>query len=1063
MRNYNLFFKIGKGIKASIFLLFFMMLNNVAGEAKNSLNSEINDLYWLSFNQLSQQQNNITVRGIVSDEKGEPIPGVTIIIDGSTKGVITDIDGNYSIDVRPTGQLSFSFVGMEPQTIKVNNQTRINVVLKEKIDELQEVTIVGFGKQKKESVVASVTSVKGKQLQTPARSLSNSLAGQLPGLISVQRSGEPGYDNAEFWIRGVSSFAGGTNPLVLVDGVPRNMNDIEPDEIETFTLLKDAAATSVYGSEGANGVVLITSKRGKIQKTSITYRGEVNHISPTRIPNYANSYDYLSFYNLGLVHSGEDPLFTQETLNQYASGKDLDLFPSTNWWKLLLKDHTNSTRHTLNFRGGIERARYFVSGAFFNETGLFNVYDKYSGNSDLNRYNLRSNIDIDITRTTLLKLDLSGQYLQANRPIHDPITVLGLFSQTPPHIIPYRYSDGKLSGFTSNLVRNPYNELTESGYRREWRSGIQSKVEIEQGLDFVTKGLKMRGAVSYDANSIYYMTRSKRPETYKAEGRDVDGNLLYSQVSNGTPFSNPSTSSSGDKNIYIEGAINYNRTFGKHTTEGMMLYYQKDRQLHNEALAYRKQAWVGRANYSFDNRYILEANFSVTGSEQFAKGYRYGFFPAVGLAWNVTNEPLFPESWKGILSQFRIRASMGKTGNDNTGSSRFLYRPTFVSGSAYEYAWGIGSTGPVNGVGEGIVEGRFESPSLSWEIEVKRNYGIDLYLFNDKINIQADYFDNERTNILLQRRTVSGVAGFRESPWQNFGKVSNKGIDGSVNMYHKIGEVSVALRGNFTFARNKILEYDEIPQPFDWMQLTGTRLNGFSGKIAERLYSDEDFDISTDANGKETYSLKQGIPYYSAHPNPKPGDIKYKDLNGDGVVDDNFDIMRDIVQPAIPEIMYGFGINIDYKGAYVNVFFQGAENVSLNLLAARSFIPFYEGLEASNVRQEIIDSHWTKENPSQNVLYPRITHSGIANTNTNSTWWYRDASFIRLKNVELGYNLPKKIASKAKLNQATIYIMGQNVALWDKVKLQDPELGSTGGGTQYPLPRTWSIGLELSF
>lgn len=1059
MKNCKLSLRQGKEtIVSALFLVFFMFgnMNSIHSNIKKELNVSLR----MNLEQISQQQN-ITVKGIVSDQEGEPIPGVTIVITGSTKGVITDIDGNYSIEVKPNDELLFSFVGLESQTIKVNNRTRINVIMKEKIDELQEVTIVGFGKQKKESVVASVTSVKGRQLQTSARSLSNSLAGQLPGLISVQRSGEPGYDNAEFWIRGVSSFAGGTNPLVLVDGVPRSMNDIEPDEIETFTLLKDAAATSVYGSEGANGVILITSKRGKLQKTSITYRGEVNYISPTRVPQYANSYDYLSFYNLGLINDGEAPTFTKEVLGKYASGQDTDLYPSVDWWKLLVKNHTSSTRHTLNFRGGVDRARYFVSGAFFNETGLFKVHDEYNNNTDLNRYNLRSNVDIDVTKSMLLKIDLSGQYLQANRPKSETATVIQWLSQAPPHLFPHKYSNGKLAGVFHGLTRNPYNELVENGYRKEWRTSIQSKVELEQKLEFITKGLKIRGSVSYDSNSIYYMTRSKTPDTYKAEGRDADGNLILNQVTNGTPFGNPTTTNTGDKNIYIETALNYNRSFNKHTVEGMMLYYQRDKQLHNQPLSFRKQAWVGRGNYSFDNRYILEANFSITGSEQFAKGYRYGFFPAMGIAWNVTNEAFFPEKLKSTLSQLRLRASLGKTGNDNTGSDRFLYRPTFTTSSGY--FWGIGSSGPLNGVGSSFIEGRFESPFLSWEIETKKNYGIDLYFFNDRINVQADYFDNKRTNILLQRRTVSGVVGFRQAPWQNFGEVSNKGIDGSINMHQKIGQVNVSLRGNFTFARNKILEYDEIPQPYPWMQITGARLNRFAGKIAERLYRDDDFNISIDKDGKETYVLRKGIAYYSAHPNPKPGDIKYKDLNGDGIVDNNFDIVSDMVQPSVPEIMYGFGVNLDYKGAYLNIFFQGAGNVSLDLLGARAFIPFYEGLEASNVRQEIINSHWTKENPSQDVLYPRITHAGIVNTNTPSTWWLRDASFVRLKNLEFGYNLPKKIASKIKLNQATIYVMGQNVALWDKVKLQDPELGSTGGGSQYPLPRTWSIGLEMSF
>lgn len=1053
MKNKVLLLKIKKKNNFTSIVLLVCFFG-FFGFFNQNLKANINNL-----TQVQLQQKNINVSGVVTDESGEPLPGVSVVVVGASRGVITGVDGNYSIDVKPTDELLFSFIGLESQKVQVNNKSKIDIVLKEKVDELEEVTIVGFGKQRKGSVVASISSVKGTQLQTSARSLTNSLAGQLPGLISVQRSGEPGYDNAEFWIRGVSSFAGGTKPLVLVDGVPRDMSDIEPDEIESFTLLKDAAATSVFGSEGANGVILITSKRGRIQKTTMTYRGEATYITPTRLPRYANSYDYLSFYNLGLINDGEAPVFTDEVLNKYKSGEDPDLYPSSNWWDILLKDYTTSTRHTLNFRGGVDRARYFVSGAFFSETGLFTVHDEYNNNANINRYNLRSNLDIDLTRSLLLKIDLSGQYLQANRPRRGTDDILRWFSQAPPHLVPYKYSNGLLSAPPAGSTNNPYNLLVESGYRKEWRTGIQSKVELEQKLDFIAEGLKVRGAVSYDSNSIYFMSRGKTPETYFAEGRDDDGNLILNRIQVGSQLRDATTSSSGYKNIYIETALNYNQTFGRHAVESMLLYYQKDRQLHNIALPYRKQAWVGRGNYVFDNRYVLEANFSVTGSEQFAKGYRYGFFPAVGLAWNITSEHFFPEDWKRVLSQLRLRTSIGRTGNDRTGGDRFLYRPTFDGADGY--SWGIGSTGPSHGIGS-IIEGRFESPALSWEIEMKRNYGVDIYLFNDKINIQADYFDNERTNILLQRRTVSGVAGFQQSPWQNYGIVTNRGVDGSINVHQNFGDLNVSLRGNFTFARNKIIEYDEIPQPYPWMAITGSRLYTFRGKIAERLYEDGDFDITFDENGKEIYTLREGVPYSLDYPNPKPGDIKYADLNGDGVIDKNFDLSTDIGYPFVPEIIYGFGANFIYKGVYASVFFQGAANTSLNLLAQRAFSPFYEGLDASNVRQEIIDSHWTKENPSQNVLYPRITHTGNVNHITASTWWLRDASFLRLKNVEFGYNLPKKTASKIKINQARVYIMGQNVALWDKVKLQDPELGSSGGGSQYPLPRTWSLGLELS-
>ncbi|MEQ7802648.1 TonB-dependent receptor [Pedobacter sp. ASV1-7] len=1038
----------------SFVLLFIAPYSTIAKDSKYAISPMETEKI------LSRQSRTIT--GTITDANRGVLPGITVSVKGANVSAASGADGKYKIDI-PSGldTLVFSSVGYLTQKIGIARRTVVDVSMILDNAGLDEVVVVGFGKQKKESVVASVATIKGEELRMPNRSLSNNLAGQLPGLIAVQRSGEPGYDNSEFWIRGVSSFAGGTNPLILVDGVPRQMNDIEPDEIETFTLLKDAAATSVYGSEGANGVILITSKRGRIQKPSISYRGEVSQSSPTRIPQFGGSYDFLSLWNEMRRNDGEPEEFDAAVLQKYLSGEDRDLYPNTNWWDVLMKDHTYNNRHTLNFRGGSERVRYFVSGAYFGETGLYVNSDEYNNNAGLRRYNLRSNIDIDISKTTLLSVDLSGQYLLTNYPRSTTYDLIRWFTQVPPYLIPHKYSDGTLASLSGTFV-NPYNLLVESGYRKEWRFGIQSKVSLDQKLNFIVPGLKFRGAASFDSNSQYNMSRSKIPAAYYAEGRNPDGGLIYTKVQNETPLGNSITTNTGDKNIYLEAAINYDQTFGAHTVGGMALYYQKDRQLSDNALAYRKQAYIGRAAYSFDRRYFVEGNFSFTGSEQFAEGYRFGFFPALGLAWSVTNEPFFPEELKNVLSSLKFRASVGKTGNDNTGGERFMYRPTFGSGTGY--SWGIGNTGALNSI-SGLIEGRFEAPYLSWEIERKTNYGIDMLLFNGKINIQADYFDNKRSNILMQRNTVAGAAGFRETPWQNYGVVNNKGIDGSLNVKQQFGNVGIALRGNFTYARNKILEMDEVPQPYPWMVRTGTRLNSLPGLVAERLFREDDFNISMDQNGSKAYTLRDGIAPFSMHPNPKPGDIKYVDQNGDGIVDMNLDVVRDYVNPTVPEIIYGFGANVDYKGFYVNVFFQGAGNVSLNLNNQPVFFqPFADGLTRSSVRKEIVESRWTEENPSQNVFYPRLSYNDRSNTNpTNNTWWYRNAAFIRLKNVELGYNFTTDLMQKIKIKSMRLYVMGQNIAVWDKVKMFDPELGSQGAGTQYPIPSVWTAGLDFTF
>ena len=1017
---------------------------------------------------LDNRQDKIKITGLVTDSAGVAITGASIALKSNPAiGTATDRNGRFVMEVAPNAVLWVSYMGFAGQELAVTGAKDYKIVLLPDAAGLEEVVVVGFGKQKKESVVSSIATVSGEALRAPTRSLSNNLAGQVPGLIAVQRSGMPGYDDAEFWIRGTSSFAGGTSPLVLVDGIPRSLNNIDPDEIETFSLLKDAAATAVYGAEGANGVILITSKRGKVQKTEISYRGEYSYSNPTRVPSVASSFDYMRLYNEALRNDGQEPMFSDALMDLYRTNADPDLYPSSNWYDLLLKDHTYNTRHNLNFRGGGDRMRFFVNAGFFGEDGLFISSKNYDNNSKFHRYNLRSNIDMDVTATTTLRVDLAGQYGKVNRPFFDQTNIFERFSRIPPHLFPALYSDGRLAAHPSQDLNkvNPYNQLTEYGYRKEWRSSIQSRVDIEQKLNFLTQGLRAKGTVSYDSYGEFQMYRTQTPETFVATGRDADGNLIYQRKTNKSAMGEPIETNSAEKKIYLEASINYDRVFAdKHDVSAMVLTYQKERQLHSQALAYRKQAYVGRVTYSFNRIYSMEANFGITGSEQFAEGYRFGFFPAVGLAYNLTNEPFFPEDLKRYVSNVKLRASVGRTGNDDTGSdaNRFLYRGQFAGYSTYPI--GIGTSGATNSLA-GLTETRFEAPMLGWEIEDKRNYGVDLGLFNSKLQITADYFDNLRTNILLQRRTIVNVAGYMSSPWQNFGKVQNRGVDGSITFNQRLGsDFSVQLRGNFTFARNKIIEYDEVKQLYPWMERTGKRLNAIDDVyIAERLFNDGDFNIYTNEDGKIAYQLKDGIAPSEQMSNPKPGDIKYKDLNGDGIVN-TFDRVKDAAMPTVPEIIYGFGTSFKYKGAFLSVFFQGAANASANLNnQSNAMMPFHWGVLESNVRTEVLESRWDAQNPNQDVFFPRIQIANMTNTNTANTWWVRDASFIRLKNVEFGYNFDVKRLNLIGIRSIRLYAMGQNVALWDKVKMYDPELGNSAGGTKYPIPSIWTGGLELSF
>lgn len=1011
------------------------------------------------------------VIGKVIDKDGAPLTGVSVLVKGrESTGTSTDRNGRFILVVpNLEATLIFRQIGFLTKEINLEGNRIIDVVLEVDQAGLEEVVVVGFGTQKKESVVSSIASVTGKDLRAPVGKLSNAFAGQIAGLISIQRTGEPGADAAEFWIRGISSFAGGTSPLVLVDGVPRNMNDIEADEIETFSVLKDAAATAVYGAQGANGVVLITSKRGRIQKAQISYRGEASRLNPTRRPRYANSFDYLSLYNEAFRNEGKTPEFSDEVLEMYRTGADPDLYPSVDWWSTLVNDQTYNTRHTLNFRGGTERARYFVSGAYFSESGYFKSNPEYDNNSTVDRYNLRSNIDIDVTNNTLLRVDFSGQYLTQNRSRQTAQDIFNRISRIPPYLIPAVYSDGTFSQHPSytNNRQNPWVYLTETGYQKTYRAFIQSSVHLEQKLDFLTPGLKARGLASFDSDNNYFTSRTKNPATYHATGRDNEGALTFTQIQNEVKFADPAESNNGTKKIYTEFAIDYQRSFGPHAVTGLLLANWQDRQTHDEALAYRKESFVGRGTYGFNNRYTVEFNFGMTGSEQFAKGNRYGFFPAIGVAWNLSNEPYFPSSLQSTISTLRFRASIGRTGNDVTGGARFLYIPTF--GDAGSYAWGIGNTGTSNSL-TGLVENRFEAPGISWEIETKRNLGIDFGLWNNKVDVSFDYFNDQRTNILLQRRSIPDMAGFRQSPWQNYGIVDNKGFDGNLNLRYPIGAFILSSKATFTYARNKIIEYDELPPAYDWMKRTEKRLvNQASGQplplIAERLFTEDDFNISYDGAGAKQYTLKDGVVGSPWIPQTKPGDIKYMDINGDGILDNNDRVYDpEGYHPQIPEIVYGFGFGLDYKGLYFNAFLQGAANVTVNLnSSSASFMPFHWGLIESNVRQEIVDDRWTEENPNPNAFFPRLHVTNMGNNNTQSTFWYKNGNFLRFKNLEFGYNLNKRIVDKWGLSASRIYVMGHNIHVWDSVKMFDPEIGTSDGGSRYPLSRTWTMGLEIMF
>lgn len=1067
---------IPQAARLSAFALCFCVGNAFASDVYPAVNADVTSV------NLVQQQQNVTITGLITDINGNPLIGVSIMQDGTNNGVITNMDGKYMIKVPVGSTLKYSYIGfVNDEKVVKKGVTTINLRMLESTETLEEVVVVGFGQQKKESMVASVNSIGTAELKTPSRSLTNSLAGQISGVIAVQRSGEPGHDDSDFYIRGMNSFQENVpnTPLVLVDGVPRAMKDIEPDEIETLTVLKDASATAVYGAEGANGVVLITSKRGVVQKPRLSVRAEFGLISPTRLPETLHSYDWARMYNEAHWNDAGNPTsnynypYSEETLNHYLIGDDPDMYPDADFLGLL-KDHTTSQRVTLNLRGGAERVRYFVSGSFYNETGIFDSLceKNYDANIGYNRYNIRSNIDMDLTKTTKLSVDISGQYSNRQQPIAETDRIFRDLFRYAPNVFPLVFSDGTLSEHPDfnnydavASINNPYNLINNRGYTKTWSAAIQSGIVLKQDLDFLTKGLNIRLKASFDADFNATSKRLYDASAYVLAGRDENGDPIYTQKYSGENRLKQIAGSgtAATKKVYIEAAINYNRSFAdKHDVAAMILYNQKETQSGGVPLAYRKQGVVGRASYAFDKRYSIETSFGMTGSENFAKNHRWGIFPSVGGAWFVSHEKFF-EPLLDVVNKLKVRVSIGLTGYDRTGD-RFPYRGSITTGGAgYPFGFNPGNGGgETNASGGGVFEGRFEAPYLSWEVETKRNVGIDLGFLRGQVDLSVDYFKNSRKDILMQRKTISSVPGFRQMPWQNFGKMENQGVDGNITVKQNIDKLKLTFRGNMTYAHNKVTEFDEVNPLYEYQRYTGNILNKPMLYIADGLYTPDDFNTTTNADGSCDYTLKEGLAKTSS--TVRPGDIKYRDLNGDNEINDYDRTYNHKFYSQTPEWVYGFGLNAEYKGFYASCFFQGAANCAVNLNAsAGSFVPNQANL-AAPMRKQVLTDRWTPENPyNQNVLWPRLHSSSFPNNNLASTWWFREGDYLRLKNVEFGYQFDKKMLKKAKIQSARIYVQGSNLCVWDDIKMWDPELGNAGSGAVYPLNRTWMVGVELGF
>jgi TonB-linked SusC/RagA family outer membrane protein len=1014
------------------------------------------------------------VKGVITDDSGHPLPGATVTIEGTTRGVITDMDGSYAIQVRSGEKLLVSFIGYDNEIIPITAQREINIVLKEKTEELESVTVVAFGKQKKESVLAAITTVDAKDLKVPSSNLTTALAGRMSGLISYQRSGEPGEDDASFFVRGVTSFTYARGPLILIDGIEMSSTDlarIQPDDIASFSIMKDATATALYGARGANGVIMVTTKEGKEGKAQISFRYETSFSAPTKKVELADPITYMKLNNEAVLtrNSFVSIPYSLEKIENTEKGTNPYAYPATDWYDVLFKNFTINHRANFNVSGGGKVARYYIAGTYNQDRGILNVdkLNNFNNNIDLRKYLLRSNVNINVTPTTEVIVRLHGTFDDYTGPIDggtamyqkvmraDPV----LFPPFYPHDESTKHIQHTLFGnYGQGQYINPYADMVK-GYKDYTKSLMMAQFEVKQRLDFITEGLNIRGLFSTNRYSYFDVSRFYKPSYYNISGYDKYMNTytLYNI--------NPATGEDfldydeGEKQVtsttYGEVAVNYDCTFGeKHGVSGLIVSTIRNYLAANAgtlalSLPSRNMGVSGRFTYSYDNRYFGEFNFGYNGSERFARKYRFGFFPSAGMAWFVSNEPFWTENLNKIISKLKIKATYGLVGNDAIGSEtdRFFYLSDVnmnATNKAYTFGDRFGYT--VNGV----AIKRYENQDITWETSKKLNVGVELGLLND-LEILVDLYNEHRTDILMDRADIPVTMGLQASPQANIGEALGKGIDLSLDYSKSINQnFWFTARANFTYTKSEYKVYEEVDNTqTPWLSKIGQPISQEFGYVAERLFVDES-EVSN--------SPAQTFGEYGG------GDIKYKDINKDGKIS-SLDIVP-IGYPTQPEIIYGFGFSGGYRNFDLSMFFQGLARESFWIDAVNTS-PFLDtdGVDGTISKNALLqvyaDNHWSEEDRNLYALWPRLSDRQIVNNTQRNTWFMRDGSFLRLKSVELGYTLPERYLQRIHVKNLRFYLSGTNLLTFSKFDLWDPEMG--GNGLGYPIQKVYNVGVQLSF
>ena len=1024
-----------------------------------------------------QQQNKRKISGRVTDIKGEPLIGVNVTVDGDANGSITNMDGLYEIFVtKKSVVLKFTYIGFKTSEIRTNASTNIyDVTLEEQVNELEETVIVGYGTQRKISNIGAQSSMKMEDIKTPSASLTTTLAGRLAGVVAVQRTGEPGKDAADIWIRGIST-PNTSSPLVLVDGVERSFNDIDPEDIESLTTLKDASATAVYGVRGANGVILIKTKPGKVGKPTVSADYYESFTRFTKMVDLADGITYMNAANEAMRNDGIATKYTEDQIRNTIAGKDPYLYPNVDWLKEIFNDWGHNRRVNVNVRGGSEKVAYYASVSYFNETGM-TVTDKnintYDSKMKYSRYNFTTNLNIDVTPTTKVEIGAQGYLGEGNYPAISSADLYNAAMSISPVEYPKMFfvnGEAYVPGTsTNNNFNNPYSQATRRGYDNLTKNQIYSNLRVTQNLDMLTKGLKLTAMYAFDVYNEIHVHQDRAESTYNfldtSVPYDMNGQPILQRIYEGSNVLSYKQETSGNKKTYLEASLNYDRTFNDdHRVSALFLFNQQSKLLYpkgtlEDAIPYRMMGIAGRATYSWKDRYFAEFNIGYNGAENFSPKHRFGTFPAFGVGWVVSNEKFWQPLSKAV-SFLKIRYTDGKVGNSEVSDRRFMYLDQMKENGDYGYKFGP------NGTKWAGYETVNMAVDLIWEESRKQDLGIDLKLFNDDLSIVFDLFKERRENILLKREhSMPSFLGYNTSaPYGNIGIIENKGFDGTIEYNKRINkDWVIALRGNVTFNKDKWIQGELPEQKYEWMNQYGHNINGVKGYVAEGLFTQAEIDDMarweslSDANKAITPK-----PFASQFGTVKAGDIKYKDLNNDGQID-AYD-QTYISRGDVPTTVYGFGFTVGWKDLSVGMMFQGVAGAE-RVLNGSSINPFNGGGGSGNLYSNI-DDRWTEENPDQNAFYPRLSYGSETTSSINnfqkSTWWVRNMNFLRLKTLQLSYNLPKPWVNKVHLKNAAVYVMGTNLFTLSRFKLWDPEL-NTDNGASYPNTTSYSVGINFTF